>query len=121
MHEVKEEWEELLEDAAYEVIAPAIQAGLNNMYKWYRKVTEDTPVYFICHGLGFASFLLEQVLTYVFSVLDPRRHLSFLEAAWEQSLLEKGLTMMRKVVCYFHPSLSTSCSYVFSFLCTRAK
>ncbi|THU83685.1 hypothetical protein K435DRAFT_423995 [Dendrothele bispora CBS 962.96] len=79
MHEVKEEWENFLEDPTYEIIAPAIQAGLNNMYKWYRKVTEDTPVYFICH------------------VLDPRRRLAFLEAAWEPALLEKGLKLMRNV------------------------
>ncbi|KAF5331491.1 hypothetical protein D9758_017616 [Tetrapyrgos nigripes] len=79
MHEVKEEWEEFLESPTYEIIAPAIQAGLDSMYKWYRRVTEDTPVYFISH------------------VLDPRRRLAFLDAAWEQSLVDKGMRLMRKV------------------------
>jgi hypothetical protein len=65
MHEVKEEWENFLADEEYAIIAPAIQAGLNNMYKWYRKITEDTPVYFICHGKShtLACVPLESRLT----------------------------------------------------------
>jgi hypothetical protein len=61
MHEIKEEWENFLEDPDYEIIAPAIQAGLNNMYKWYRRATEDTPVYFICHGMISVSFSLSGI------------------------------------------------------------
>ncbi|KAF5371781.1 hypothetical protein D9758_003569 [Tetrapyrgos nigripes] len=79
MHEVTGEWENFLNNDDYTVIAPAIQAGLNNMYKWYCTITEDTTVYFIAH------------------VLDPQQHLTFLEVAWEQSDVEKGLRMMRKV------------------------
>ncbi|KAK7437565.1 hypothetical protein VKT23_018463 [Stygiomarasmius scandens] len=78
MHEVKAEWEKFLNNASYSVIAPAIQAGLNSMYKWYKKVTEDNPVYFICH------------------VLDPRHRLTFLEAIWEQPMIDKAMKMLRK-------------------------
>ncbi|KAF5320223.1 hypothetical protein D9758_017607 [Tetrapyrgos nigripes] len=86
MHEVKAEWKNFLYDPKYNIIAPAIQAGLDSMYKWYRKVTEDTPVYFICH------------------VLDPRRRLTFLEAAWEQFLIDKGLALMRKAFLTYKDS-----------------
>ncbi|KAF5347190.1 hypothetical protein D9758_011073 [Tetrapyrgos nigripes] len=79
MYEVKLEWEQFLEDSTYDVIAPAIQAGLNSMYKWYRKVTEDKGVYFICH------------------VLDLCHRLTFLDAAWDQALIDKGLRTMHKV------------------------
>ncbi|KAF5365481.1 hypothetical protein D9758_010865 [Tetrapyrgos nigripes] len=60
MHEVKVEWEKFLDNDAYKIIAPTIQAGLNSMYKWYCKITEDTPVYFICHADSYMDKLIEE-------------------------------------------------------------
>lgn len=53
LEKLMSDWEAMIEDTEYEPIKDAIQAGLDNMIKWYRK-TDDSSIYFIAHG----TFLL---------------------------------------------------------------
>lgn len=45
------QWEALCNDDEYTPVKHALDAGLKNMQKWYRK-TDDTSIYFISHGEG---------------------------------------------------------------------
>jgi hypothetical protein len=47
-------WETLLDDPEFEPVHHGIQAGLENLNKWYRKL-DDTDVYFVCLGLSILS------------------------------------------------------------------
>ena len=49
LERLQSEWEALLDDAEYEPVHHALEAGLKNMQKWYRK-TDDTSIYFVSHG-----------------------------------------------------------------------
>lgn len=42
-------WEEMAKDPQYSIIADAINAGLENMLKWYR-ACDETSIYFVAHG-----------------------------------------------------------------------
>ncbi|KIL55348.1 hypothetical protein M378DRAFT_46105, partial [Amanita muscaria Koide BX008] len=66
----------------YAPVKQALEAGLENMRKWYRK-SDDTSIYFISH------------------VLDPTRKLMYLRVAWEEEWVEKGMDRMRKLVCRY--------------------
>jgi hypothetical protein len=44
------EWEERLEDPAYEPVHGALRAGISLLEKYYRRA-DDTDVYFIAHGM----------------------------------------------------------------------
>ena len=43
------EWEELLEDPAYELVHDALKARIALLVKYYRRA-DDTDAYFIAHG-----------------------------------------------------------------------
>ncbi|KAJ7453409.1 hypothetical protein FB451DRAFT_1185218 [Mycena latifolia] len=49
MHEVLQCWINMAALPKFADMAPSIEAGLENIAKWYRK-TDDTDVYFICLG-----------------------------------------------------------------------
>ncbi|KAJ7445617.1 hypothetical protein FB451DRAFT_1189033 [Mycena latifolia] len=49
MHEVLQCWIDMAALPKFADMAPSIEAGLENIAKWYRK-TDDTDVYFICLG-----------------------------------------------------------------------
>ena len=68
LEKVQSSWEALLENHEYQPVNHALEAGLQNMRKWYRK-TDDTSIYFISHdNYPFSSSML---LTNSFLVLDP--------------------------------------------------
>lgn len=56
LEKVQSDWESRSNNPAYELVKPALEAGLQNMSKWYRK-TDDTSIYFISHGT-FTKFPL---------------------------------------------------------------
>jgi hypothetical protein len=41
-------WEKMAKSSEFQPIKHAIEAGLENLIKWY-KYTDDSPVYFIAH------------------------------------------------------------------------
>ena len=55
LEQLQTEWETLCDDDKYFPVKHALDAGLKNMAKWYRK-TDDTSIYFISHGI--VSFIL---------------------------------------------------------------
>ncbi|KAE9389499.1 hypothetical protein BT96DRAFT_399375 [Gymnopus androsaceus JB14] len=89
-------WEELLADANYAPVAPALQAGLYNMKKWYCTAI-DSPIYFICH------------------VLDPARKLSFLNKFWETEWIEHGKDQLEHVVSLSDYWISSALIILLSF------
>ena len=48
---MQESWENMARHDRFEDVTDAIEAGLANLRKWYRKV-DDTNVYFICMGMS---------------------------------------------------------------------
>jgi hypothetical protein len=54
----------------FEVVAPALSAGLENLNKWYRK-TDDTDAYFIC--LGTVLFVLTLSILTKLASFGPER------------------------------------------------
>jgi hypothetical protein len=45
-----ETWTNMAGASKFDALSVAINSGLNNLSKWYRK-TDDTDVYFICLGM----------------------------------------------------------------------
>jgi hypothetical protein len=64
-------------------ISDAINAGINNLNKWYRKI-DDTDVYFICLAL------------------DPKWKLAYAHTKWETSHYEEGVKQLESVVGKSH-------------------
>ena len=55
---LQDTWENMAKLPKFCTIADAIQSGLENLRKWYRK-TDDTNVYFVCFGKhDFDTFML---------------------------------------------------------------
>jgi hypothetical protein len=46
---MQEAWENMANHEKFKDVAAPIEAGLENLRKWYRKV-DDTDAYFICLG-----------------------------------------------------------------------
>jgi hypothetical protein len=46
---MQDAWENMAKHDRFEEVHAAIDAGLENLRKWYRKV-DDTDAYFICLG-----------------------------------------------------------------------
>ena len=44
-------WENMAAEAQYHVVRNAIEEGLENLVKWYKK-TNDSAAYFICLGIS---------------------------------------------------------------------
>lgn len=49
IEKVQSDWEGHCLNAVYAPVKHALEAGLKNMSKWYRKA-DDTSIYFISHG-----------------------------------------------------------------------
>ncbi|KAM6498413.1 Ribonuclease H-like domain containing protein [Amanita muscaria] len=81
-------WETLCKDDAYAPVKHALEAGLKNMQKWYRK-TDDTSIYFISH------------------VLDPTRKLRYIEAAWEEEWVTHSRERMREIYLKYRTTYNT--------------
>ena len=47
---LQETWQNMARSSKFDSLTWAIDAGLDNLCKWYRKV-DDTDVYFICLGM----------------------------------------------------------------------
>ncbi|TFK37180.1 hypothetical protein BDQ12DRAFT_667133 [Crucibulum laeve] len=72
------QWENMANSSKYAVISEAIQAGLDNMVKWYWHA-DDTSIYFISH------------------VLDPVYKDRYFRAAWDEDYVDKGMEKMKKI------------------------
>ncbi|KAF8622966.1 hypothetical protein AX15_006605, partial [Amanita polypyramis BW_CC] len=75
---LQSQWEDFLQDEAYEPVHPALEAGLKNMQKWYCK-TDDTSIYFISH------------------MLDPTCKLTYINIAWDDNYIEMNMECLRKI------------------------
>jgi hypothetical protein len=60
-------------------ISDAINAGIANLNKWYRKI-DHTDVYFICLAL------------------DPKWKLAYAREKWEKAHFDAGVKRLEKVV-----------------------
>ena len=87
---LQSKWEELLNNERYKPVHEALEAGLRNMAKWYRKAS-DTLIYFISHGEDLSPLVCPQ-LTLV--VLDPTWKLSYVQVAWDAQDVEDNMVRL---------------------------
>jgi hypothetical protein len=98
IEKVQSGWESRVLNPSYAPVKHALEAGLKNMNKWYRKA-DDTSIYFISHGMFSICFLVANYVIYVWQlVLDPTRKLTYLDAAWESAWVEAGKKRMKEIV-----------------------
>lgn len=71
------QWEQMAKKPKYAPLKHAIQAGLENMYKWYRK-TDDSSAYFIAH------------------LFDPVWKDRYVGKVWEKKYLDKAMSDFRE-------------------------
>ena len=90
-------WENMANNPKFEVVEDAIQAGLKNLGKWYRKV-DETDVYFICHGMLLLNQWLSQLISTPVA-LDPSIKLAYAEQEWEPGYFTSGRARLEQVVC----------------------
>jgi hypothetical protein len=92
-------WENMAAQDKFEPIKDAIEAGLRNIVKWYRR-TDETSIYFVAHGsVACSSFLPSYLLNMVlYLVLNPTIKDRYLRAAWEDQYVEAGMARFRKIV-----------------------
>jgi hypothetical protein len=90
-------WENMAKRAEFKPIKHAIEAGLENLVKWYR-YTDDSPVYFIAHR-KFQSMALDPCLIIKGNtVLDPVQKDRYIKAAWDEEYVKKGMEHLQRVV-----------------------
>ncbi|PPR02389.1 hypothetical protein CVT24_002051 [Panaeolus cyanescens] len=77
LEKLMSDWDDMINDPKYAPIKHAIQAGVDNMVKWYRK-TDESSIYFIAH------------------VLDPVIKLRYVKSAWESDYVEAGMEKMKE-------------------------
>jgi len=102
---LQSKWEELLKNERYEPVYEALEAGLRNIAKWYRKAS-DTSIYFISHGEDLSPLVFPQ-LTLV--VLDPTWKLSYVQVAWDAQDVEDNMDRLRKIVGGLSIFLCSAC------------
>jgi hypothetical protein len=81
---MQQKWENMVKTPKYAQIAPALEAGLKNLRKWYR-ILDESSIYFIC------------------LVLDPRLKMAYFQTHWEEEYLDAGKQSLEQTVShYFH-------------------
>ncbi|SJL09148.1 uncharacterized protein ARMOST_12524 [Armillaria ostoyae] len=86
IEQLQSQWEALTIDLKFDLVLPALEAGLKNMKKWYR-ATERTSIYFV--------------------FLDPGRKLTYLSIAWEDRWIKKSMKRMSEIFLKYKAKLST--------------
>ena len=95
---LQSDWEDLLDNFDYEPVHPALEAGLENMRKWYRK-TDDTSIYFVSHGKIMLFFAFHSEGTHVeLPVLNPTCKFTYIEAAWDAVYFDDAIDRLCKIV-----------------------
>ena len=79
---MQQRWEAMTKEPKYASVADALEAGLNNLRKWYRSLN-DGNMYFIC------------------LVLDPRVKMAYFQRHWEKKYLNDGVQILNKTVQSF--------------------
>ena len=82
--------------AKFSELQDAIEAGLENLRKWYRR-TDDTDVYFICLGKRCVKWQVA-LLTRV-PALDLNWKLAYAEEKWDKVFFDARLERLNQVVC----------------------
>lgn len=82
-------------DAKYAPIANAIQQGLKNVDKYYKKTT-DSDVYFICLGGCFMFLLWLFLILCKFWTLTNK--LAYVDGRWSRQELASGRTCLDATV-----------------------
>lgn len=81
---IQDQWEKKLTNPLFKSVHTAIEAGLKNVRKWYRRM-DDTDVY---------------ILT---MVLNPVIKLAFIRVSWDAKYVELAEKVLEKAVsCYFY-------------------
>jgi len=113
------EWEDRLEQEEYEPVHDALRAGIKLLEKYYRRA-DDTDVYFIAHGMMHTAM---STVSHIRLVLDPVLKLGYLESAWEQEYLDKGMECFKSRVGFLFSmpvGRNLTCmACLFSFLFTK--
>ena len=90
-------------------ISDAINAGLENLNKWYRKI-DDTDIYFICLGACtvHSIFDMTTIKYMTYAALDPKWKLVYAHKKWESSYFNAGVRQLKEVVRCFIELLAHS-------------
>jgi hypothetical protein len=107
-------WEELLEEVEYEPVHHTLRAGIALLEKYYHRA-DDTDAYFIAHSKSYCLSIVETHISMIL-VLDPAIKLDYLNAAWDQEYIDKGMERFKAQVrlkfiyqTWHDQSLSVSC------------
>jgi hypothetical protein len=93
---LQEAWTNMADHPKFADISDAINAGLENLNKWYRKI-DDTDVYFICLGRRLICCQLMR-WTENFAALDPKWKLAYAREKWDKHYFNAGVKRLEKVV-----------------------
>ena len=95
---MQESWENMTSHSRFQELHEAIEAGLENIRKWYRKV-DDTDAYFICLSACYWTTACRHLDAGSFVVLDPNIKLAYAEAKWDPEYYLDGVRRLKKAVC----------------------
>jgi hypothetical protein len=96
MEFLQQMWGTMAKAAKFNELVDVIEAGLENMDKWYRK-TKDTNVYFICLGKSdhyFDTYIFQSS----FTALNPNWKLTYAKEKWNEEAYNVGHEQLIKVV-----------------------
>ncbi|KAG1805825.1 uncharacterized protein BJ212DRAFT_1486171 [Suillus subaureus] len=79
---LQEMWQTMANSSKFSSVSMAIEAGVNNLQKWYHK-TDDTSIYFICLAL------------------DPNYKVAYTKVKWDPDHFDEGMMCFNKV-CLLH-------------------
>jgi hypothetical protein len=96
MEFLQQMWGTMAKANKFNPLVDAIEAGLENMDKWYRK-TKDTNVYFICLGKCGQTFDIHIVQS-SFTALNPNWKLAYTKQKWTEDAYDAGHEQLTKVV-----------------------
>jgi hypothetical protein len=99
MERVMSKWEAMASDNKYSLVKHAIEAGLANLIKWYRK-TDETSVYFVAHGVSSTLYHYVCPLRVLLTVLDPVRRDRYITKAWDAKYVKEGMDRMKNIVSF---------------------
>jgi hypothetical protein len=96
MEFLQQMWGTMAKAAKFNELMDAIEAGLENMDKWYHK-TKDTNAYFICLGKS-DHYFDTHIFQSSFTVLNPNWKLAYAKEKWNEEAYNAGHEQLIKVV-----------------------
>jgi hypothetical protein len=94
---MQQSWENMARHPRFNEMSTAIEAGLENLSKWYHKV-DNTDVYFVCLGKLSAVICVHCRAHSNDLALDPNFKTAYAEKNWDDEYYEQGMVKLRDVV-----------------------